>query len=80
MKGSERLVIEDVHKSMGAVRALMGVSFGVSRGTVHGIIGHNGSGKSTLVKILAGVMPADQGSYRIVDGDGPQGRPARSPR
>jgi ABC-type sugar transport system ATPase subunit len=80
VKGSERLVIEDVHKSMGAVRALMGVSFSVSRGTVHGIIGHNGSGKSTLVKILAGVMPADQGSYQIVDGDGPQGRPARSPR
>ena len=29
MKGSERLVIEDVHKTMGAVRALMGVSFSV---------------------------------------------------
>jgi ribose transport system ATP-binding protein len=80
MKGAERLVIEDVHKSMGAVRALVGVSLSVSRGTVHGIIGHNGSGKSTLVKILAGVMPADQGSYRIVDQDGSQGQPGRSPR
>lgn len=80
MKASERLVIEDVHKRMGAVRALVGVSLTVSRGTVHGIIGHNGSGKSTLIKILAGVMPADQGSFRIVDGDGPQGRPGRSPR
>jgi ABC-type sugar transport system ATPase subunit len=80
VKGSEQLVIEDVHKRMGAVRALMGVSFSVSRGTVHGIIGHNGSGKSTLVKILAGVLPADQGSYRIVTGDGRQGQRARSPR
>ena len=80
MKGSEQLVIEDVHKRMGAVRALTGVSLRVSPGTVHGIIGHNGSGKSTLIKILAGVMPADQGSYRIVDGDGPQDQQARSPR
>lgn len=80
MKGSERLVIEDVHKSMGVVRALVGVSLTVSPGTVHGIIGHNGSGKSTLVKVLAGVMQADQGSFRIVDGDGSQDRPGRSPR
>jgi ABC-type sugar transport system ATPase subunit len=80
VKGSEQLVIEDVHKRMGAVRALTGVSLRVSRGTVHGIIGHNGSGKSTLIKILAGVMPADEGSYRIVTGEEPQGRQARSPR
>jgi ribose transport system ATP-binding protein len=88
LKGSERLVIENVHKNMGAVRALVGVSFSVLRGTVHGIIGHNGSGKSTLVKILAGVLPADQGSYRIVNGDeppvGPRGWPTgrvgRAPR
>ena len=80
MNGSERLVIEDVHKTMGAVRALVGVSLSVAPGTVHGIIGHNGSGKSTLIKILAGVMPPDQGSFRIVDSDAPQGRTARSPR
>jgi ABC-type sugar transport system ATPase subunit len=75
MTGSERLVIEDVHKTMGAVRALVGVSLSVPRGTVHGIIGHNGSGKSTLVKILAGVMPADAGSYQMRSGD--EARPPR---
>jgi ribose transport system ATP-binding protein len=80
VEGSERLVIENVHKTMGAVRALVGVSLSVPRGTVHGIIGHNGSGKSTLVKILAGVMPPDQGSYRIAAGDGPGSQQGRSPR
>jgi ABC-type sugar transport system ATPase subunit len=80
MKDSERLVIEDIHKTMGAVRALVDVSLTVSPGTVHGIIGHNGSGKSTLIKILAGVMPPDQGSYQIVDSDGPNGQQGRSPR
>jgi ribose transport system ATP-binding protein len=79
MNGSERLVIENVHKTMGAVRALAGVSVAVPRGTVHGIIGHNGSGKSTLVKILAGVMPADEGSYLIEAGEG-AARTARAPR
>jgi ABC-type sugar transport system ATPase subunit len=80
MKDTERLVIEDIHKTMGAVRALVGVSLSVSPGTVHGIIGHNGSGKSTLIKILAGVMPPDQGSYQIVDSDGSNGQQGRSPR
>lgn len=77
MDGAGQLMIQDVHKTMGAVRALVGVSLSVPSGTVHGIIGHNGSGKSTLVKILAGVLTADQGSYRIIGGAG--GQP-RSPR
>jgi ABC-type sugar transport system ATPase subunit len=80
MNGSERLVIENVHKTMGAVRALAGVSLSVPRGTVHGIIGHNGSGKSTLVKILAGVLPPDEGSYLIITGDEAQSREGRAPR
>lgn len=67
MESSEALVIEDVHKRLGAVRALDGVSFTVPRGTVHGIIGHNGSGKSTLVKILAGILSSDRGSFQIAD-------------
>lgn len=80
MNGSERLVIDNVHKTMGAVRALIGVSLTVPRGTVHGIIGHNGSGKSTLVKILAGVLPPDEGSYLVVSGDEAQRREGRAPR
>src|ERR1700722_4138193 len=80
MNGSECLVIEKVRKTMGAVRALAGVSLTVPRGTVHGIIGHNGSGKSTLIKILAGVLPPDEGSYLIVDGRARQGNDARAPR
>jgi ABC-type sugar transport system ATPase subunit len=80
MNGSERLVIENVHKTMGAVRALAGVSLTVPQGTVHGIIGHNGSGKSTLIKILAGVLPPDEGSYLIADGGESQRRDVRAPR
>lgn len=80
MTGSGRLVIENVSKTMGAVRALIDVSISVPSGSVHGIIGHNGSGKSTLVKILAGVLPPDQGSYQLVAGDGAQHPETRLPR
>ncbi|HEV2403904.1 MAG TPA: ATP-binding cassette domain-containing protein, partial [Ktedonobacterales bacterium] len=34
------------------VRALKGVSFSVTPGTVFGLLGPNGAGKSTIVKIL----------------------------
>jgi ABC-type sugar transport system ATPase subunit len=80
MTGSERLVIENLYKTMGAVRALIDVSISVPTGNVHGIIGHNGSGKSTLVKILAGVLPPDEGSYKLVSGDEPQDPAGRLPR
>lgn len=36
-------------------------SFEVSRGDKIGVIGNNGRGKTTLLKMLAGVLPPDQG-------------------
>lgn len=80
MDQSECLVIEDVHKQMGVVKALNGVSLSVRAGTIHGVIGHNGSGKSTLVKVLSGVLPADSGTYEVRtagSGTGSEGRPPR---
>lgn len=46
-------------------RALDGVSFGVARGRVVGLVGPNGSGKSTTLKILAGLVKADGGRCEI---------------
>ena len=58
---SEGLRFTDVRKSFGAVRALRGVSFGVTEGEAHGLMGENGAGKSTLLKILAGIVQPDAG-------------------
>jgi ABC-2 type transport system ATP-binding protein len=49
----------------GEVRALQGVSFTVSAGTVFGLLGPNGAGKSTAVKILTTLTRADAGTARV---------------
>jgi ABC-type polysaccharide/polyol phosphate transport system ATPase subunit len=48
------------------VKALQGVSFDVTRGTVLGIVGHNGAGKSTLMRTVAGILPPSAGRIEVV--------------
>ena len=45
--------------------ALTDVSFGVGRGEYVGIVGPNGGGKSTLVRLLNGLLVADEGRVRV---------------
>src|SRR3954468_11708007 len=54
-----------IAKRFAGVRALEGVSFDVTNGSVHAICGENGAGKSTLGKILAGIEQADAGSIEL---------------
>ena len=51
-------------KHFGHVEALRGADFTVNNYEIVALIGDNGAGKSTLVKILAGVIPADDGEIR----------------
>lgn len=54
-----------VSKSFPGVRALDDVSFDLSAGEVHALMGENGAGKSTLMKILSGIYPMDAGQIRV---------------
>ena len=49
--------------------ALRDVSFSVGPGSALGIIGPNGSGKSTALRLLAGILRADEGRVRVSAGE-----------
>lgn len=48
----DMILIKDLHKHFGSVRAVNGVSLSVERGKVIVIIGPSGSGKSTLLRCV----------------------------
>jgi ABC-2 type transport system ATP-binding protein len=56
-------------KTFGATRALDGLDLEVATGEVHGFLGPNGSGKSTTIRVLLGLLRADSGTVRLLDGD-----------
>ena len=61
------LLLRDVHKHFGPVRANDGVTLEVEAGELHGLLGENGAGKSTLMKVLSGFHAADAGEI-VLDG------------
>ncbi len=62
------LEIRGITKAFPGVKALDNVSFNVTKGKIHALLGENGAGKSTLVKILDGIYHADSGEV-IFNGD-----------
>lgn len=62
---STMLVVDDVRKHFGGVRAVDGVSFQVARGEIRAIIGPNGAGKTTLFNILSGRYRPDTGTIHL---------------
>ena len=59
------LRVVGLSKSFGPSRALSDVTFDVTPGGVHALVGENGAGKSTLVKIITGILQADEGEFLI---------------
>ncbi|MBV8565013.1 MAG: ABC transporter ATP-binding protein [Methylobacteriaceae bacterium] len=71
------LVVEDVHKSFGGVRAVAGASFALQRGAITALIGPNGAGKTTLFDLITGFAAPDAGAIRF-EGKPIEGLPPHS--
>jgi ABC-type branched-subunit amino acid transport system ATPase component len=74
-ESSGLLVLEDLHKSFGGVRAVAGATLSIPRGQITGLIGPNGAGKSTVVGLIGGSLRPDAGEIEF-DGKAITGLPA----
>jgi ABC-2 type transport system ATP-binding protein len=63
------VVVENLSRSFGNVRALDGITFSVPQGTVLGLLGPNGAGKTTAVKILTTLLLPDGGRATVAGFD-----------
>lgn len=61
------IIVKDIHKSFGKVRAVRGVSFDAPNGKITGLLGPNGAGKSTTLRVLYTVLKPDEG-HASIDG------------
>lgn len=57
--------VRNITKHFGKLPALLDVSFTIQQGSVTGLIGPNGSGKTTLIRIMNGVLGANDGQVMI---------------
>jgi branched-chain amino acid transport system ATP-binding protein len=63
------LSLKNVHVYYGAIHALKGISFDVTRGEIVTLIGSNGAGKSTCLKTISGLLRPKEGSLRFKEND-----------
>ena len=62
MSQEKIMMINDVTKKFGGLRALNKVNVEVKKGEILGLIGPNGSGKTTLFNVISGFYPATEGT------------------
>jgi len=70
--------IRNLAKQYGKIEALKGVTLGVEKGEIFGLLGQNGAGKTTMVKILLGITKPTFGEATLL-GE-PAGLPAHRKR
>jgi len=59
------IVVKNLKKSFGEVKAVNDVSFEARDGEITGLLGPNGAGKTTTLRMLYSLLPPDEGEIRI---------------
>jgi ABC-2 type transport system ATP-binding protein len=67
IKNSPIIVVRNLSKSFGAVKAVKNVDFFIRQGELFGFLGPNGAGKTTTINMLRGLAKPDSGQI-IIDG------------
>lgn len=73
------LVVNNLKKCFGSVKAVDGLSFNVKPGEIYGLLGPNGAGKSTCIKSILGLLEINSGSISVF-GDDPIRTPSKVKR
>jgi ABC-2 type transport system ATP-binding protein len=60
------VVVERLVKRYGALTAVDGLSFGVRRGEMFGLIGPDGAGKTTTLRTVLGLLDPDAGGVAVL--------------
>lgn len=61
----EMLAIRHVSKSFGSRKIIDDVSFSVEENTIFGFVGENGAGKTTTMRMILGLLRADEGKIFV---------------
>ena len=59
------LEIKELTRVYGRFTALNHLNIQIGDGELHGFVGPNGAGKSTTVKLLCGILTADDGTVTV---------------
>lgn len=59
------ILVREIRKSYGRVKAVRGISFRIEPGEIVGLLGPNGAGKSTTIRILTSYLTPDEGAVEI---------------
>jgi ABC-2 type transport system ATP-binding protein len=68
-RAQSAVIAEGLTKSFPGVRAVDHLSFDVHAGEIFGLVGPDGAGKTTTLRMLAGVLPPDEGSAAVAGSD-----------
>lgn len=63
------ILVREISKSFGSLKAVQNVSFELPSGQIAGLLGPNGAGKSTTIRMITGFLAPDKGSVSIVGYD-----------